>query len=1852
MSKKILAILMAVAMAFSLLPVTALAGNTSLLSITPSGEGKFATYEFYTSKTAENPCYTQIVKTGDTLKRPADPTLAGSHFTGWKTADGKEVPFGTVTVKETSIIKCYAKWEENKNPIHVYFMAAIGSNEVVHTGVAQNETVAIPEDYKDITWKTADGKAFDGKNVTNDMNVYLASASCWLTFDSQGGSAIASHYVQQGESFELGKVGNPEKAGYTFAGWSLTTDGASVTQVTPTKDTKLYALWTPATAKYTVIHWQENANDDGYSYITSETKSGPTEGQTNAVANSYEGFTEQAIKQQTIKGDGSTIVNVRYSRNVYQVKFKLDKPTYTCGKEEHEHTHGFLGIGSCYDKNDNLKCGKEAHTHDKSCGKTSEIVISAKYGAYIGDQWPTIDGSSTWKISRTKFQANIQTMPLGGAEYYGPKTGEGSQSAYYYVEVLPGESGTVTQGGVPYKLHHTDITPGSNIFVTQEDKYPLTGFTYKEGTNNKADYNNAKFYYTRNIRAVVYMSNGSKVEKNYKYEQDIRDAGNYKADNAPDGYTFGGWYSDPNGTTPYDFSGKKMPDQNITVYAKWVPITLTLTIQGVDGVNSGEVNYNQVINRAEVYDQATTILENTGKTVLYWVTSTGERVDVSSQMTKNLTIRPVLKGDTYTVTYTGGATNSDAHSYWYNTKSKVQEYTGEKADKFLCWVDGNNQKYHPGNEILMTANVTLTAQFSGNNPSPTKYTVTYHSNFGTDQTYPGDSIENYKQFFTKTYTETGLPSQNGYKFTGWNTQSDGNGTSFAAGSPALMDGPDNNHLYAQWSQSTYTLTYDANGGKFGSGNNTTTTEEMITAGNHDLRYTPEYTPNHEQTSENKDVIFLGWSIAQKNVLTKADVNDATTIAPSIITKVNIPNVQTVYAVWGLDEDGNQIPDVFEATVTYKIENGTWADNNSTEKKEVIQVRKLENGVWTDTGNTLTDIPSTEASAVKPNSNFTANGAWRNPAPTKKTVVKANTVYTYTLSEVTTGTLTITKKVVGLPLNQLPGNFTITIKDESGTITRTLTKDTVKATGNDTLTWTIPSLTPGIYTVSEENAGVDGYTYKDTYTSSKNTDTGKSVTVAVNDTITMTVTNTYTKNATVDLSQLIKKQLTVKKNSTLPDNTKFTVTVTPKNGGTQDAIIGTTTSQWTGGIEAEGNTTYTVPFKFEDKDTLSLPAGTYTYTVQEDTTSPISGMQYDSDTYTLTIEVKNSKATVKYTTKESTTPTEVSTTKPLTIQNTYQTPDLTVTKQTVSVAGKPFDSNSVAHVNNQIIWSVTVTNKNSTPAHVTLTDAMAEGVYTDNECKTQATNVNWNPDTHSWTATVSGEVTYYVNYTVKEADIPNGKIVNTIVMKNGDKEETANSDPVSTWDSKQLKSATSLSTSDWTTTVTLTLPTVNGNKEGTPETEVQPDPITAISTGSYVIDKIGNEFTFVPELTLKVINATTGKTEEYKGVQDTNNEHAYHFGTGTEDVVTYFPKTESATAQFKWEINQDIPAGTKVTLSYKLKLANPKTGTYGVKDLNGDGIVDGTKSTTVVDGDALYTNKEAKLVPKDSNGKTGAELTFPKPSVFYTIKSSSGSHSGGSRPSLNTKDHYGYIIGYPVDYYTGQPTTDQTKKPVRPEGKITRAEVATIYFRMLTDESRTKFWSQSNSYSDVKAGDWFNNAVSTLSNAGIIAGYEDGSFKPNGYITRAEFATIAARFFDVTYNGKDLFPDISGHWAKDYINQAANKGFVNGYEDGTFKPDRNITRAEAVTLVNRTLDRHPDKSHFTKDMLVWPDNMDQTKWYYADMQEATNSHTYQMKENSDKTKYENWTKTLPIRNWEALEKAWSNANSSQGNGNVV
>ena len=225
--------------------------------------------------------------------------------------------------------------------------------------------------------------------------------------------------------------------------------------------------------------------------------------------------------------------------------------------------------------------------------------------------------------------------------------------------------------------------------------------------------------------------------------------------------------------------------------------------------------------------------------------------------------------------------------------------------------------------------------------------------------------------------------------------------------------------------------------------------------------------------------------------------------------------------------------------------------------------------------------------------------------------------------------------------------------------------------------------------------------------------------------------------------------------------------------------------------------------------------------------------------------------------------------------------------------------------------------------------------------------------------------------------------------------------------------------------------------------------------------------------------------------------------------------------------------------------------------------------------------------------------------------------------------------------------------IHPEGQISRAEVATIFFRMLTDSARNQYWSQDNPYNDVRPGDWYNNAISTLTNMGLLDGYPDGGFHPNASINRAEFAAIAVRFFiitdDVEYKG-DAFSDISDSWANEYINMAYLLELITGYPDGTYHPDDPILRAEAMTLVNNTLRRSPVKSGLLPEsrMINWPDNADKNKWYYVAVQEATNSHEY--KRLSDGT--EIWTEQLPVRDWAAFEREWSDASSAKGQGEVA
>lgn len=165
----------------------------------------------------------------------------------------------------------------------------------------------------------------------------------------------------------------------------------------------------------------------------------------------------------------------------------------------------------------------------------------------------------------------------------------------------------------------------------------------------------------------------------------------------------------------------------------------------------------------------------------------------------------------------------------------------------------------------------------------------------------------------------------------------------------------------------------------------------------------------------------------------------------------------------------------------------------------------------------------------------------------------------------------------------------------------------------------------------------------------------------------------------------------------------------------------------------------------------------------------------------------------------------------------------------------------------------------------------------------------------------------------------------------------------------------------------------------------------------------------------------------------------------------------------------------------------------------------------------------------------------------------------------------------------------------------------------------------------------------MSNAGILTGYNDGTFRPDANITRAEFAAIAARFLSEVYTGSDYFTDTDGHWAEEYINRAADAGWINGYNDGSFRPDQAITRAEAMTLVNAVLERKPHEDHLLDDMVTWPDNP-KTAWYYEEIQEATNSHDYTWSKAGD---YEIWQSLLENRDWNKLEKIWSDAYSAPG-----
>ena len=777
------------------------ANHFSIYVITGEKKVELTTFNFVAN---EQNVSTQIVKTGDTLITPTAPDIAGKAFVEWQENGSKFDGFGVQTITKTEARTITAKYED---ALYVYFYNPEG------TQIMRTEKVADHKDHDyshvsydvDATHKLV-GWAADQNGTTNiakniavpkgstSVNVYaIIKEGYWVTFDSDGGSAIDSQFVF--DKISLNDQTTPTKPGYTFDGWykdsTPVENGATVTSPMTLK-----AHWKAAKVSYTVIHWWENADDDGYSFHESENKTGLTGTEANAKAKSYEGFTAQPVTKKTIRGDGSTIVSVYYKRNVYEVKF---------------YSYSTPGFG-WWDP------GKPSKEYE-------DLKITAKYGQDISKKWPTYKGSSTWRTNDGSgaYQVNIGTMPLGGATFYGPKTGDEYETAYYYVEALPGEASDVTVSGIRYKLDHKDTSPGQGYYVTKEDQYPLTGFTFNEksSTKIKGDYDNAKFYYTRNSYKIKFINKGKEdksVEK--KYEQSISSE-NYtptRPSSLPEYYVFDGWYENElcEGEA-FDFNGKKMPAQNVTLYAKWTASNVKFNYN----LNNPEGTADKDTKNVEAGTVASTVLPSIPTINEYsfagWYYADGngnitsEVFNTNNTITRDTSIvgKWLYKGE-LRVVYNPGTEGSkatvptDSNIYAGGAKVTVAGNATTTSDKkFLGW-QLNGNVYKPGQSFEVNKDIAnkdnqiiLTATW-GNAETSTTLTYNPGNGRGNLQTV---NVMNNEAVEIEAHGSLGFsaPVQEGkeYYFAGWADSKTGNAT-YADGQTINIDANGENVLYAVW----------------------------------------------------------------------------------------------------------------------------------------------------------------------------------------------------------------------------------------------------------------------------------------------------------------------------------------------------------------------------------------------------------------------------------------------------------------------------------------------------------------------------------------------------------------------------------------------------------------------------------------------------------------------------------------------------------------------------------------------------------------------------------------------------------------------------------------------------------------------------------------------------------------------------------------------------------------------------------------------------------------------------------------------------------------------------------------------
>ena len=1028
------------------------------------------------------------------------------------------------------------------------------------------------------------------------------------------------------------------------------------------------------------------------------------------------------------------------------------------------------------------------------------------------------------------------------------------------------------------------------------------------------------------------------------------------------------------------------------------------------------------------------------------------------------------------------------------------------------------------------------------------------------------------------------------------------------------------------------------------------------------------------------VFYVSKHFTQDNIVENDNtktVSNTATIVPG--DNANGPDNDTATETTPAKE-----PDPETYTVTYQ-----WKE--STEVPEDAALPNAGNPIPVNVGQKHT-VASVPTSNVTTNAGKT--GSWTCTWDATSNEIQGNAgeniiikgTWSFQETVAPKGTLTVIKKVEGRTLDQLDQDkFKITVKGPSDyskdlSLTDTgVTKDESKLTA----TWTISDLPTGTYTVSEENADVKGYDCTATYSATNgatvivNIDASavqnqpatdaQTVIVTKEQTSTMTVTNKYKKQEVVPTPDTSKPDVNKTATALVNDKTDVTLSVGGKSAkenvavmflldkstsmGTRteaaemlrhlkgltntniiyDVVIFSGTASSTGWKNISDDAAYTdTQENFNNKEPspgTNMPVG-IDKAIQDMETLKSQYSSYAENAYLITISDG-----ITYLWNEG--------------ETTYTVPLLQKEGENVyPLAHVNVDTWDMMHGKGTPIASVYTSFEgflNTIPGKIKATrDENYVREYlteTDAGDKTDATDALQISTADPEKSQVSGKYACAPEFSVYYSATKYQELVNQFEksfalpmpeLDNNNQNKMDNWDVHYPWGKElMLYLQSNSSNSGQGVVYAADAKTIFAGIQNKILYQIQSGSITDVIGADFSLtDQTLTQNTFTLTVNGNAVTAnapsgneiTFGNANEdgqypyvltyYKGTAAKNEDNTYTITSGNKSY-TYTPcdKTGEVNGSVSDEffvLEMNVPV-VSLDLTYNLSLTSKRTasGTYEVP-----------------------TNESATLAYQSANQSSGT-VDFNEPTVSYRVKGSSGGHSGGTvtipddvPTGLNGKDHYAYVVGYPDGM-------------VYPQKNITRAEVATIFFRLLKDETREANMTKSNSYNDMKDGAWYTCAVSTLSKMGIIKGYEDGSFKPDASISRAEFAAIAARFDPDGDKTPATFSDVSSHWAKDEISIAANHGWIKGYEDGSFKPDQKITRAETMTLVNRVLKRLPEtKDNLHKDMKTWPDNQKESAWFYLAVQEATNSHYQKLKKDGT---HETWESMRETRDWAALEK---------------